>query len=160
MSRVAVFGQMENDNRSVTLGGRSRVTRLSAWINTDTAGGESGLQVSTRVDGRQDPKERRKEGDDRVANFHVRLPKHNGEFTKVQIDHQDDTVRSLEHLCGVELPPGVEGLTAETIETAVREAEVAAREFRHVTLPGGITLAHALACAAVVQAMTKAVPAG
>ena len=35
MSRVAVFGKMSGDNRSVTVGGRSRNDSIKAWINFD-----------------------------------------------------------------------------------------------------------------------------
>jgi hypothetical protein len=35
MARVGVFGEMTGDNRSVTLGGRSRNEYIKSWINFD-----------------------------------------------------------------------------------------------------------------------------
>lgn len=161
MGRVNTFLKAWNDNgREVTVGGRGgQSNKVSAWLNSDNAGGESSLTASVEVVGNTDYKTRRKEGDDRKSIFTVELPEPSEHIEVHLVEHH----HGLKQLAGIGaalcvvkgLSEGNKPALKFGVETLLQlEAEIG-KEVPHIILPGGVSLSHALACVQVVKNMQE-----
>lgn len=78
MSWTNVYASVNCEARkqSTDIGGRGSNNWLRAWFNTDSADGtlDMSVEVSVNGDGLTAKERRRKDGDQRLARFHVTLP--------------------------------------------------------------------------------------
>ena len=166
MSRVNAFMEAGSDSgRRVSIGGRSAQDEVWGWLNTDTAGGERSMRVSAEVvgPGLRSPDRRKKDGDQRKTFFDVELPEP-GHCT-VRIMRKGGRMEGL--LRAGALLVVLKGITEEaenpehaaqcmdfsreTLEQLEADAKDASL-LPDVELPGGVSLAHALACVALCEA--------
>jgi hypothetical protein len=163
MSYVNCFIEVWNETRRVSVGGRSANNSGGVRINTATAVGERDCKLTADVVGNMRSKDRKwvcLDGDNRKAIFDIELPEPGG--CEVRIGGHHEGLRHLAQAgCFLVALQGVDMLakgdeeggktrldfSRETL--AQLEAE-ATENLPHVTLPGGVTLAHALACVALV----------
>ena len=153
--------------RHVPIGGRSANDEGGVWINTDTAEGERDLRVSAEVCGPglryQDRRLKSGPGDQRTAHFDIELPKPG--HCQVRLTRHggrmDGPLRAGALLCAVkgiveehehpELAAQCMEFSRETLEMLEQQAKDVSL-LPDVELPGGVTLAHALACVAMCEA--------
>jgi hypothetical protein len=152
MAHVNAFLQAKNDRRSVNLGGRGRNNSTGGWFNCVTADGERSMEVSAYVTGTLTYQERRSNrGDNRTANFHVRLP---GPSAYVVVSISTVAPISPDE---VRIEQAYKNLrrysfAGEQFRYVIKELEAAMGEdIPDVMLPTGVSLVHALACVRLVQ---------
>ena len=163
MARVNAYVKAGNEHRQTSVGGRHTNNSAWAWLNCDTAGGQSSISVRAEVCGLglSSRERRRKDGDQRRAHFTVELPKPS-EHVSVQIYHEGESLRQLAMigatLCALkgaqQLAEGDTEAGLRTIKTTgeiVAELEKGLTDLPNVTLPGGVELRHALACVETVR---------
>lgn len=175
MARVNAYLRAGNDNgRDVSVGGRGRSDSVWAMLNTDNAThSDCALKVSAEVTGpglRSRERRLKSVGDGRRSVFTVELPRQCDEYCEVKINLAGESLRELARigaaLCGVQgvlqASQGDKAGGIRTIEQArelLAELESAKPEFPNVTLPGGVTLKHALACVKIVSDLIGGTPA-
>ncbi len=169
MARMNAFLRAGNDNREVSVGGRSQSNGVWARLNTDNAmSHDVSLYVEAEVTG---PgltyRERRLKsvGDQRRTHFTVRLPKADQGAT-VYLELAGDWAKGL-----IAMGAALVGLQAaqeasegrpksakaklKAIEKILKEQESRSQDMPEVILPGGVTLAHALACVEIVKGLVN-----
>lgn len=162
MAKVDAFIEAGNEHRSVAIGGRRRNRTVRAWLNTATGTGEHAMSVSAYVWGQKDRK-----NDERKASFSVVLPKADPSV-RVSIELEGGGLRALAEfgaaLVGLKTAEdyaagriGIDKVRANLslIGEVVEGLEKERADIPDVTLPGGVTLAHALACVAVVEKLRE-----
>ena len=156
MARVNVFIEAFNETRHVSIGGKHRNDSGGCWLNTDTAAGSRDLSVRAAVVGSTNSRDRRKYGDTREAQFEIELPEAGGCDVTI-LAHGGRMAKLVEMgallvmMQGACLMAGGKTDEAErrfefTRETLAELEAAATKDLPPVTLPGGVTLAHALAC--------------
>lgn len=170
MAFVNAFIEAGNEHRRVSLGGRRANSSAWAWLNTAHQGGCSSLRVSSDVHGPGlgSKERRRKDGDKRSVTFTVELPEPS-EHVNVVIVPKGEAMRKLAMfgalLCGIkavdemtkgEFEKGAD-ILAKTKEI-VAGLEEGMKDLPNVTLPGGISLKHALACVELVRRLQDNAP--
>lgn len=167
MTRVNAFLEAGNDaGRRVSLGGRSCSDEVWAWLNTDNAT-KSGCDMRARAEvvgpGLRSKDRKRKDGDGRKSVFTVELPDQTDDNCEVHICAHGERLRGLvaigAMLCGVKATcDAAAGNTEQAIRTVKQASKLlaeceaeATKNLPTVYLPGGATLAHALACVEVCR---------
>lgn len=167
MARVNAFARVRNENREVGVGGRGANNWVQTTLNTDNASHSNcAVSVTAEVVGNgRNYVERRAGGDQRKSVFTIELPEQNDEFCEVEIVTHNHELRQLVNMGAmlVALKGASEMAQATdkkkfkkgvaTIETAGRileDLKSREKDFPKVILPGGVTLAHALACVKIV----------
>lgn len=150
MGRLNAFVEAGNDHRSTGVGGRRGNSNGAwAWLNTDTQEGEVDVKVEANVygEGRTVKERRATGGDRREACFFFTLPKKT-KSSKTRVDlNRDGRLPWPTIVGGCDLAGAVERPTITNAQDVLGELQVLFQDaLPCVTLPGGITLAHALAC--------------
>ena len=167
MSRSNVFIEVGHDaGRRVSVGGRGCANSGWAWLNTDNSTKhDCGIRVSAEVMGHgcASKERRKKDGDQRCSNFTVELPDQTDGNCEVTIVPHGQKLRELvwigAALCGVKASiDDAHGKHDDAIKTVKAAAKILAdceaeaeRSLPRVILPGGVTMAHALACVEVCR---------
>jgi hypothetical protein len=172
MSRVNAFARVSNDaGRSVSVGGRGSADSVRAWLNVDTAAGEVSAELRAECigPGLRSAERRRKDGDGRRARFVLTLPNLRDfarpDLVSVEIrDAEESARRLLSFGAGLvavreafDLADGIaEGRSVDPEGAKRRTANAAALipeppPLPKVDLPGGVTMAEALAALAWVR---------
>jgi hypothetical protein len=169
MGRVNAFVEAGNDTgRTVSVGGSRQTNRAWARLNTDTADGEAGMHISAEVIGQglTSQERRRKDGDQRQAVFTVELPPASGSVS-VRIlpsgGRMEELVRIGAVLCGMKAAlHAADGDIDRAVSILGHVGEVLGQieqatddRLSNVTLPGGVTLRHALACVELVRRLRE-----
>jgi hypothetical protein len=173
MARVNCYMSASNDNRRVSLGGRGRSDSIDATFNTDNAHHSNvAIRVSAAVVGNGlTSKERmvkRDGGDQRRSLFTIELPdaEQLDEGCEVRIETSGYRFKGLLAMGAMlgamkaagELASGQPRkarMTMRAIKKILEERETANAAFKNVILPGGVSLATALACVEIVEQMRE-----
>jgi hypothetical protein len=163
MAFVNAFIRAGNEHRDESIGGRSSNNSTWAWLNCATHLGQFAMRVKAEVFGQglSSRDRRRKDGDQRKAHFTVELPEPS-EAVSVEITTHGAGLRRLAFLgamlCAAkgvqEMVNGDAEHGAKCIDFAketVEQLEEKLSDLPEVTLPGGVTLKHALACVEYVK---------
>jgi len=165
MAFVNAFLHAGNEHREVSIGGRRANDSTHGWFNCMTADGQRGMRVSAEVTGSTNYKDRCKNGDDRTAIFTIELPKPS-DHVKVRIWGSGAGMAKLAQmgamLCGIkaaqELVAGEVEQSKATLSAArniIADLETHMEDLPDVTLPGDISLRHALACVEFVRRLRE-----
>lgn len=171
MSRTNVYGKVtRDDGRTVAIGGRGALDRLRVWLNTDNAGGTNcSVSVRAEVGGRglrAADRRRKSIGDDRHTTFTIELPEPNPHCT-VELVTAGAQMRQLVYAGAALLAvDAAQRAASGDVDGAVKRirfsretlADMEARErdnYPNVLLPGGVSLARALAAVRMIDAMAN-----